>query len=344
MMSKQTREGLEETRFKEAHLWQTRLNDEHASDQDWLAFAVWLEADDGNSEAYHKITDLTDFVTEHRDSMKNEWKTGDEAVQTTAQVMNLQPSTGVFNSGRKYLAGIAAVAAIFLFAVLGLPYFSEGVPNTQEYLAGYESPRLVTLADGSKIHLNVNSRVEVSFNDKERRTILSYGEALFDVAKAPDRPFLVEAGDSRIQVLGTVFNVLRHNGDTTVTVSRGIVNVSPNAGDASAKTFASQRLTAGEQLQHKEGSLYAEVSNVDIGAALAWRQGRLVYSKTPLNKIVDDLNRYFETPIELDDQVLAYGFSGTLKTDDLDTILLLLEDSLPVKIVRTGSRIVIDPQ
>jgi len=344
MTSKQIREVLGETKFKEAHLWHARLNDEHATDQDWLDFAAWLEASEGNSEAYHQVADLSDFITDHRDSMKEEWRNGEDAVSPTAQINDLRPSFAFFGNSKKYLAGIAAVAATFLFVAVGSTYFSAQAPSTQEYVSGYTGPRLVTLSDGSRIHLNVNSKIEVSFDEEERRTTLSYGEVLFDVAKTPGRPFTVEAGGSRIRVLGTTFNVLRHHGDTTVTVSHGIVDVSANASDESTKAFARQRLTAGEQLRYREGSTQTDVSNVDIDAALAWREGRLVYNKTSLSEIAADLNRYFDTQVELEKRVLAYDFSGTLKTDDLDTILLLLEDSLPVKIERTASHIVIGPK
>jgi len=337
-------EVSEETRFKEAHLWHVRLSSDHATDQDWIAFAAWLEEDDGNSDVYHRVADLADFVADHRDACNDEWRTGEETVSNVAGVANLRPSNARPRSGRKYLAGFVAVAATFLFVMAGIPYFFSEPPSAQEYSAGYASPRLVTLQDGSKIHLNVNSKIEVFFDDKERRINLSYGEVLFDVVKDPGRPFSVEAGDSRIQVLGTAFNVLRHNGEMIVTVSHGVVDVSANVSEPSTRPFTRQRLTAGEQLRHREGSLQADVLNIDINAALAWREGRLVYDEATLQEVADDLNRYFPTPIKLDERVLAYSFSGTLKTDDLNTILLLLEDSVPVKVTRTGARIVISPQ
>ena len=64
------------------------------------------------------------------------------------------------------------------------------------------------LSDGTKVYLNAASELKypVQFDSKKRQVHLS-GEAYFEVAKDECRPFFVQAGDVRIRVLGTSFNV-----------------------------------------------------------------------------------------------------------------------------------------
>ena len=85
--------------------------------------------------------------------------------------------------------------------------------------------RSITLADGSTVDLNARSRVRIEFSKKERRVDLLDGQALFQVTKDKNRPFIVSSGDATVRAVGTQFDVYRRTNSTTVTVLEGRVAV-----------------------------------------------------------------------------------------------------------------------
>ena len=85
--------------------------------------------------------------------------------------------------------------------------------------------RSITLADGSTVDLNARSRLRIEFAKQERRVELLEGQALFQVAKDKNRPFIVSSGDATVQAVGTQFDVYRRTNGTTVTVLEGRVAV-----------------------------------------------------------------------------------------------------------------------
>jgi transmembrane sensor len=85
--------------------------------------------------------------------------------------------------------------------------------------------RSITLADGSTVDLNARSRLRIEFSDTERRVELLDGQALFQVAKDPRRPFIVRSGETIVRAVGTQFDVYLKDSGTTVTVLEGRVAV-----------------------------------------------------------------------------------------------------------------------
>ena len=99
------------------------------------------------------------------------------------------------------------------------------------------------------------------------------------------RPFIIDAGDRDIRVVGTQFNVLRHNGGLRVTVREGVVAVSPSA-DTSLRAEP-VTLRVGDELERLPGSTVWTLKQVDPSAAFAWRGGELVYREERLDEVVD---------------------------------------------------------
>lgn len=92
------------------------------------------------------------------------------------------------------------------------------------YATAIGQQRIVTLPDGSIITLNTNSQVKVDYHRQYRNIQLLQGEAHFEVAKQPERPFRVYAGRGRVQAVGTAFTVyIRDNDDVEIAVTEGTV-------------------------------------------------------------------------------------------------------------------------
>jgi len=191
-------------------------------------------------------------------------------------------------------AAVAAVVTVNLRKSDAL-YLVEGTPGEM---------RSIALEDGSSIKLNGAARIELSRSD-QRFARVEGGEALFTVVHDPSRPFRVEAGNTSIQDLGTVFNV----------------DVSGNAVDVSVAEGEVRFSAAGRSVDLKPGMAAAQVggeisvSSHAIPAVAGWSKGRLQYSETPLAEIADDLAKAAGVAVVVDRSLRDRRFTGSLSTN-----------------------------
>jgi transmembrane sensor len=214
-------------------------------------------------------------------------------------------------------AGLAVAIAASVAVVIGTG------PKTVVYETRPGELQEIALDDGSVIQLNGGSRISVRLGRRDRRVEMDLAEASFDVAKDARRPFIIEAGQSQVRVVGTEFNVNRSVAATTVTVRRGVVEVRPLQG-ASAPV----RLTPGQELSDAGGGYRVRRTNPD--AAFAWKGGRLIYADEPLSEIAADLSRRFPTPVVVEGPAASLRFTGVLVLDDPDAVVSRLEAFLPI--------------
>jgi transmembrane sensor len=117
-----------------------------------------------------------------------------------------------------------AIAASVVIATLAGAAWWQSV-HYPLYSTDTGERRSITLADGSTVDLNARSRLRVEFSKNERRVELLDGQALFQVAKDKNRPFIVASGEATVRAVGTQFDVYRKDSGTTVTVLEGRVAV-----------------------------------------------------------------------------------------------------------------------
>lgn len=300
--------------------WVARLQNGDAEDA--VAFDAWLEASEVHRRAYDRALAV--------------WT---EYQAAAPQVLAELPAQAVRNAratARRpawLIAGALAAAAAAAAVGLGWPQLRPTDAPASVYVTGVGQHTAVRLADGTRIDLNAGTRLAVAYAGDARRVTLTEGEAIFDVAHDPARPFLITAGDRTIAVLGTRFDVRRRQGELAVTVARGLVEVRPSGG-ADGRAF---RLHPGQRLQHHEGQAAAEIGAPAPGEAFDWREGRLVFQDRPLGEVVEELNLQFRRPIRLEDARLAERrVSGVLVLDDEDAVVRRLALLAPVRPI--GSR------
>lgn len=303
----------------QAVAWHVRLASDAADESDWLAFEAWLSQSPAHRRAYAAVEAL--------------WADLDEAAPLTA-ASNILPMRR--KPARRPAAWIGVIAASLVAAVLvGLNVWPVP-PGTQTYQTAFGERRVVALADGSRITLNGASTISASLGRRERRVVMADAEAVFEVAKDPSRPFFIDAGDREIRVVGTEFNVLHHDGETRVTVRRGVVEVRP-AGTPAAPPIA--RLTQGQSLAHTAGSGRDAVAQADPAAAFAWTEGRLVFRGERLAEVAKTLNRYVKTPIVVAPNAQNLPVTATLALSDEDQLLKTLSAFLPVQMDRQADSV-----
>lgn len=202
------------------------------------------------------------------------------------------------------VAGLATAMAVAL--VVGFTMWeARGV-----YRTGVGEQNVIQLADGSRIRLDTDTQLKVRYSDGERHIDLTKGQAFFEVAHDPGRPFVVSTSDASVTAVGTVFEVRRIDGETRVVLVSGAVDVAQ-----SRPGVAPQRLNPNQQSAIGKGQ--ARVSAVDAAVATSWTEGELVFVDTPLADAVAEMNRYLVDPIVLDAPTAARtSINGVFRSGD----------------------------
>lgn len=312
--------------------WLVRLQGEAVGEQDWLAFDAWLTASPAHALAYDAALAFDQRLELHvREQAETAESAADRPAATVIPFRRPNRRVWLWSTG-------GAVAAA---AVVGAIAWTGGSLGAREttYVTGVGERRTIALEDGSRVELNAASRMTVRFERGARRVTLDDAQAFFDVAKDAKRPFLIQAGDTGVRVVGTQFDVRHRDGQVAVAVQRGVVEVRPRQAQGSAPF----RLTAGQGIAHVEGrSDDARVETVAVNEVTGWRQGRLVYRDRPLSEIAGDLNRLFPRPVKLaDEQAANMRLSGVLIVDGQDAMVDRLSNLLPVRTTTTDDAIVI---
>lgn len=320
-MSDLRRHADEDARREAAADWVVRLQADDLAEADALAFDAWLQASPANARAYDQALAVwTEF--------------GHEASRV-AEALSRRRVRPVVNRRQAWFAA-GAVAAAAAGALVILPQAQS--PKAQVYATGVGQHRTVTLADGSTLAMNAATRLSVALRRDRREVTLDQGEVIFDVAHDPRRPFEIAAGDRTVRVVGTQFDVRRRDGELSVTVARGAVEVRPAEG-AAGRAY---RLRPDQRLEHREGAAYEQLAAVDAEEVLGWRSGRLVMRERPLGEVVADLNHQFPTPIRIEDPALAATpVSGVLVLDDQDAVIRRLALLVPISAVRSDGGLVL---
>lgn len=222
-------------------------------------------------------------------------------------------------------------------------------PAVHTYASEIAQTRTVTLEDGSEVTLGAGSQIEASLGEQRRDVVLVKGEAFFSVAGNPDRPFYVTAGDTRVRVVGTRFEVHRAPGSVKVAVEEGVVDVSRTDSDPAeandGKEAGAVRLLAGQGVRMGD-QVGGNVEAVKLDELAGWRQGKLIYRDARLAEVVADANRYREGQIVLGAPQLAdLRVTTSFSASQVETMISMLEQSLPVSVYReAGNRVVIWPR
>ncbi|WCT14879.1 FecR family protein [Mucilaginibacter jinjuensis] len=197
----------------------------------------------------------------------------------------------------------------------------------------------VELADGTRVWLNsaTSLKYPASFTGKERRVELS-GEAYFEVAKNPSKPFLVTVNGITVRVLGTHFNIMGYNDEKAVktTLLEGSVKLSYNAHEVLLKP--------GEQGLLNTSQTGFEVSNVDVDDVVAWKNGFFAFNNEDIQTIMKRISRWYDVDVVFPEQFKRKNFGGTVSCfDDVSQVLKSLELTGSVHFKIEGRRIIVMP-
>ncbi len=271
-------------------------------------------------------------------------------------------------SWAKWAVASAAGITATLVVLFALP---SDTPSPQVsdvvVVTGLGQQRLVTLVDGTTLHVNTQSDVTARIGPDERWAEIRTGEVFFDVAPDAERPFSVRAGDAQITVVGTAFNVRNLGGATHVDVMEGSVRFGriggretlaiptmargsgdlisqdehgePMASPALEADFEGVLLGPGGSAHLPAGARVPETQQIDLASIGVWRTNQLIFDGAALSEVVAEFNRYNSVQLVIDDPDLAgERITGVFEADDPLALVAVLELDQNVRIQRIPGR------
>lgn len=210
----------------------------------------------------------------------------------------------------------AAVACLAVSLLLGFMVKAVWLDRTLETELG--EWRIATLTDGTVVRLGPASRLRVSFGDDHRSVRLLKGEARFDVAKDPSRPFFVQSKLVGVLAVGTEFRVSQYGGEDVVAVTEGTVAVYRDGRDGVhgavtqpaaqlADATGGVALTAGEQVAVSEANQSQPLAKqkINLNYEMAWADGWVSYEDKTIAEVASDFNRRNRVQIVIVDASVA---------------------------------------
>jgi len=344
----------------EAAEWLARLSNDDVSAEDRADFQAWIAASPDHRREYDEaqamwanLDVLSGLSSTEPDALPCELRLEiDRAARLVEGDLRRQVST----TGARWWAAAAAAVVLGLVGLAGMvdrgPRSIEGVsPAAAEYKTQIGERREILLADGSLVWLNTDTEAHVALTSSQRTVHLSSGEAYFTVAKDPDRPFVVTAGEGTVRAVGTEFNVYHRLSQTTVTVVEGMVDVirpapevvaaydpvEPAQAKKTRRVHQSQAVTLNE----------AETVVIDLDPEAAartasWRRGRLYFDAVTLGEMISEIDHYVpERIVVADDSIAGLVGGGVVHVDNVESILKALEMTWPIHVAYESSDVIV---
>jgi transmembrane sensor len=232
---------------------------------------------------------------------------------------------------RQWLAtACVGVVLALLLATLSRQYASRTAEQVA-YGTSIGEHKSTTLADGSVIVLNANSRLHVESGSAKRIVRLVRGEAYFKIAHNAKKEFVVIAGDVVVRDVGTAFAVRAlQDGHIEVLVAEGTVQVEFPTPESSSPDLKGQRaittVSAGQSASIRAGHVsVARLSSTEVDCKLGWREGTLCFMGETVAEAVEEFNRYNQRRLIMDDPFIANWhivgvFSAAAPEDFADTV------------------------
>lgn len=311
--------------------WRMRMDEPGWTLADEQALDAWLAEDAMHEDAFARTGEVFGFFEEHAAApeMMRARRDAIDRAQRQAGGRWAGPRGWFVRmpAPAKIAAGIAAAA------VLGAGIYPL-VDGKAVYATGFGERRVVTLADGTKLALDGQTKIVVRYTKGAREVKLVSGQARFDVATDPLRPFKVAARNETVAANGGAFNVDASAPILCVTLISGQATVL----GAEALHAKPVELHTGEQLV---ATAQPQVTKASITRATAWQNGKLIFDDEPLAEAAARVNRYSEKKVVVQGAATSQRVSGVFDAGDVDAFVEAVTYYLPVKAAKADNQIVL---
>jgi transmembrane sensor len=295
--------------------------------------AVWRTRDPRHEAAFQRLSAMADALQRAR-------QTG--AADAIAAELNVRANRRRIR--RRVLTGAGLAALMFLSIgwwtrFEGRQFVSTRLPTVTA--AG----SIQRLPDGSLVELNGDSEIAVQFEPGFRRVELVRGEALFSVAKNPNRPFIVRANGLEVRAVGTAFNVRLEKAGVEVMVTEGKVRLDdalrgesllPGNADGQPGTLVAGQKAVVETSRHETAHV-TQIAAGELAERLAWRKVRLEFSGIELAEAVERINQTNRVQVSLAGEAIGkLRLTGTFLADDPETFCRLVAETFNLDVENPG--------
>jgi transmembrane sensor len=258
------------------------------------------------------------------------------------------PEASEKGKGKKteFITWILRAAAILSIPLLltTIYFYQEARSLNSEYITSNSSEKSyntfqaslgartqVALPDGSLVWLNSGSTLTcpIAFNSQSRNVELK-GEAFFEVVKNPKVPMIVSAGNIKVKVYGTRFNVnsFLDGGSIETTLVDGKVTI------ISGDSREEYQLSPGYTAHYSPEDQKIQMNKViEMDAFTGWKEGKLLFQNEPFSEIIKKLERWYNVDIQLSDASIGtYTLYATFFDESIEEILNIFSGSIPILI------------
>ncbi|MEJ1960795.1 MAG: FecR domain-containing protein [Gammaproteobacteria bacterium] len=315
-----------ERALDEASEWKSIL--ERGQESDHAVFAAWLEKDARNVRAFLLVSGFDPVLGPF---LRRQFPDAEP-------VVHLHSARATPAARWLPLAAVAASVCVLASAAVWYRFASDLAPEAREYQTRIGEHRVITLADGSTVHLNTQSRLESRYTRGARDLDLASGEAFFIVAHDSRRPFRVHTSAATVQAIGTRFNVDTHGPRMVVSVLEGKVQLALADASSGDELTRFTPLIAGQsmEIQRVQRSADLHVTTLTSEALerrVAWMSGLLTFDHETVLNVVAEMNRYNRQQIVISDpQIEGVQVGGQFKATDPRTFLRGLQYSMNAEV------------
>lgn len=250
-----------------------------------------------------------------------------EDTRRTSRLFVLSRRKVYYSMAASIIVATCFIAYFGLYNHTGILLFSHS--DIEQYETPKGKQQFIELADGTKVWLNADSRINLpkNFMLSDTREVFLEGEAFFDVAENKDKPFVVTTPEISIRVLGTAFNVKSYARDNFVetTLVRGKITLKSKAMDQSEPVTLTPNQQAVFIKDLKEIVLEENVNSDDY---TGWKNGWIVFDDKPFSYIRETLERSYDVSIIMEDESsLTCTFSAKFKDKTLKEVLEIFRNT-----------------
>lgn len=310
--------------------WFVRLVANDLSSRERREYLAWLKASDRHVEALLDIYRYHGYGRKAKLNMRSspDSDPGANVIPFTPRGMTMIHHDRRMQRRRKRLLKIAAAIAGVAFTIVA-GWVAKAIYFDERIATGVGEWDQAMLADGSVLRIGPNTQLRWSFDAGRRTIVLSRGEAVFEVAKDPSRPFIVITPIGDVRALGTEFGVSLMSASTAiVTVAHGKVAVSkPNKGHLVVEDSSAAVAELVEDQQIVMSAAGAQpVKEVDASRELQWATGYYEFRGETVGQAIEEFNRRNRLQVVMSDPQIggiAMPFT-TVKLDDPETFAVML--------------------
>jgi ferric-dicitrate binding protein FerR (iron transport regulator) len=287
-----------------------------------------IAAGDGNGEAL-----ATRIVDVREAGKRNFWKPVLRRERERLGSRTLPLGT------RSLLFGVLCTAAVVGLAQFGVRSSKENPVPTHTYRTGAGEHVVVTLSDGSRVHLAPRSRLTVpSAPNASTRSVTLLGEAYFEVEPRGRTPFVVQTGRVKTRVLGTTFDV-RH------TSARDTVHVAVFSGRVVTGVPGRTVTLAAGRAGHITDSATVATDGEDVSRYAGWTRGELAFDHASVREVLATAGRWYGYQFRLADSSMAtQHVTILLRIAESKEALIMLRDLLDVTMTFDGPVVTLHPR